>query len=224
MTELVISHFSGLSPLVDVANIVFLLAFSVRDVLKLRILSVVATVIILPYYYLQPQPLWPPIFWGVALTIINAVQMVFLYLERRPVVLGDREASLHRLAFGSIDRRDFVRLMGFARWTDCEAGDTILAAGSQNYDAIVLVSGPVEAVLDGRSMMAFRPGQLIGNAYSGLAIPTDVVARGPATLVRWDREQLQEFADRRPDLRAQLLEIRGVDLAAKLRDSVRLQF
>jgi hypothetical protein len=41
----------GLSGLANLANFAVLLAFSVRDVLKLRILSLVADVVILPYYY-----------------------------------------------------------------------------------------------------------------------------------------------------------------------------
>jgi hypothetical protein len=54
----------GLNGLVTLSNLVFLLAFSVRDVLKLRILSVTSYGLILPYYFFQPEPLWPPIFWG----------------------------------------------------------------------------------------------------------------------------------------------------------------
>jgi hypothetical protein len=61
----------GLNGLVNLANFAFLVAFSVRDVLKLRILSLAADVIVLPYYYFQHIPLWPPIFWGVAFIIVN---------------------------------------------------------------------------------------------------------------------------------------------------------
>jgi hypothetical protein len=37
-------------------------AFSVRDVLKLRILAIVGEGLTLPYYYFQHEKLWPPIF------------------------------------------------------------------------------------------------------------------------------------------------------------------
>jgi hypothetical protein len=97
----------GLNGLVNLANFAFLLAVSVRGVLKLRILSLAADVVVLPYYYFQDRPLWPPIFWGLAFIFVNGVRIVTLILERRPVILSDKEAELHRVAFGSVDKREF---------------------------------------------------------------------------------------------------------------------
>jgi hypothetical protein len=58
----------GLNGLVNLSIFAFLLGFSVRDFLKLRILLLASDVVLLPYYYFQHEPLWPPIFWGVALS------------------------------------------------------------------------------------------------------------------------------------------------------------
>jgi hypothetical protein len=182
----------GLNGMVNLSNFAFLLAFSVRDVLKLRILSLASDVIILPYYYFQHESLWPPIFWGVAFIIVNGVRIVTLTLERRPVVLSDKEDELHRVAFGSIDKRDFLKMASLARWIDFSPGEVILKKGQQISHAIVLISGQTEAVLNGKTILAYRPGQLIVNAYSGLANPVDVVARGPARLATWDLEHMRE--------------------------------
>jgi CRP-like cAMP-binding protein len=159
-------------------------------------------------------------FLGVAFIIVNGIRIVILVLERRPVVLSDKEEELYRLAFRSVDKRDFLRLVSLARWVKCSAGDIVVAKGQQITEAIVLISGEIEAVLNGKTILAFRPGQLIGdvNAYSGLASPTDVVARGPARLAKWDLEHLREFTESRPELRATLLQIESADLAAKLRE------
>ena len=56
------------------------------------------------------------------------------------------------------------------------------------------------------------------SAYSGLDSPVDVVARGPGTLAKWDLRHMREFTASRPELRASLLRIVSMDLAAKLRD------
>ena len=222
MGDFLTNQIIGLNGLVNLSNLVFLLAFSVRDVLKLRVLSVASYCVILPYYYFQPEPLWPPIVWGAAFIVVNGVRIVILALERRPVVLSDKEEELYRLVFSSVDKRDFLRLVSLARWVDCSAGEVILAKGQHIADAIVLISGEIEAVLDGKTILAFRPGQLIGDvdAYSGLANPADVVARGRTRLVKWDLVHLGEFTDTRPELRAKLLQIESADLAAKLRELV----
>ena len=207
----------GISGLINLSNIVFLVAFSVRDVLKLRILAIVGEGLTLPYYYFQNEKLWPPIFWGAAFMIVNAIRVTAIAWERRPVVLSDKEERLYRAAFSSIDKREFLKLVSLARWIDCSPGQVILKKGQHISEA---VAGDVEAILSGNSRMALRPGQLIGDvsAYSGLASPADVVARGPGILAKWDLQHVREFTANRPELRANLLRIVSMDLAAKLRD------
>jgi hypothetical protein len=215
MYEFVADQVLGISGLINLSNIVFLVAFSVRDVLWLRILAIVGEGLTLPYYYFQNEKLWPPIVWGAAFMLVNAVRVVATALERRPVVLSDKEERLHRVAFSSIDKREFLKLVSLARWVDCSPGEIILEKGQHISEAIVVIAGDLEAILGDNSRMALRPGQ---SAYSGLASPADVVARGPGILAKWDLQHVREFTASRPELRANLLRIVSMDLAAKLRD------
>ena len=89
MYEFVVDQSLGINGLINLSNIVFLVAFSTRDVLKLRILAIVGEGLTLPYYYFQGEKLWPPIFWGVAFMIVNAIRIMAIALERRPVVLSN---------------------------------------------------------------------------------------------------------------------------------------
>ena len=150
--------------------------------------------------------------------IVNAIRIVAIALERRPVVLSDKEEQLYRVAFSSIDKREFLRLASLARWVDCSPGEFILKKGQQTSEAVVVIA--LEAVLSGNSRLAIRAGQLVGDvsAYSGLASPADVVARGPGTLAKWDLRHVREFTASRPELRANLLRIVSMDLTAKLCD------
>src|ERR1700759_4099311 len=184
--DFMVDQVLGINDLVNFSNIVFLVAYSVRDVLKLRILAIIGEALTLPYYYFQDEKLWPPIFWGGAFIIVNAVRIVSMALERRPVVLTDKEEQLYRVAFSSIDKREFLRLVTLVRWVDCSPGEVILEKGQQIADAIVFISGDLEAILSSKTRMAIRPGQLIGDvsAYSGLVSPVDVVARGAGTLAK----------------------------------------
>ena len=220
MYEFVADQVFGLNGLINFSNIVFIAAYSVRSVLWLRILAVVGEGLTLPYYYYQDEKLWPPIYWGVAFMIINAVRIVGIALERRPVVLSGKEEELYRVAFTSIDKREFLRLVNLAQWLDCSPGEVILRKGQQESDAVVLVSGEVEAVLGNKTRMALHPGQLIGDVsvYSGLGSPVDVVARSPAVLAKWDLQHLREFTASRPELRSDFLRIVSADLAGKMHE------
>ena len=222
LKDLLTHRLIGLNDLVNLSNFVLLLAFSVRDGLKLRLLSLASDVMILPYYYFQHEPLWPSIFWGVAFIMINGVRIVTLALERRPVILSDKEQELYRVAFSSIDKRDFLKIASLARWVDFSPGEVIVKMGQRISEAIVLIAGDIEAVVRGRTTFVYRPGQLIGNvsAYSGLVSPVDVVARGHARFATWDMEHIREFTESRPELRAKLLHIMTADLAAKLHENL----
>ena len=220
MYELIANQVLGIDGWVNVSNIVFLVAFSTRDVLALRILAFVGEGLILPYYYLQTETLWPPILWSLAFMVVNAVRIVATVLERRPVILSEKEEQLYRIAFSSVDKREFLKLASLARWVACSPGEVIVEKGQPVSDAIVLISGEMEAIVSSKSRMALRPGQLIGDAgaYSGLASPVDVVARSYGTRAKWDLGRLAEFTASRPVLRAKLSNIVSADLAAKLRD------
>lgn len=220
MYELVASQIFGIDGLVNLSNIVFLVAFSSRDALKLRILSFLGEAIILPYYYLQQEPLWAPLFWSVAFMAVNGIRIVTTVLERRPVVLSAKEEQLYRMAFSSIEKKEFLTLVNLGRWIDCLPGEVIFKKGASISEVNVLISGEIEAILTNETRVRFRPGQLIGDVsvYSGLASPVDIVSRGHGTVVRWDLQPLLAFLARRPALRAKLLTLVSADLAAKLRE------
>src|SRR4249920_2971288 len=129
MYEFIASQVVGINGLINLSNAVFLVAFSVRDVLKLRILAIVGEGLTLPYFYFQNEKLWPPIVWGAAFMTVNAIRVVAIALERRPVVLSDKEERLYRVAFSSIDKRELLRFASLARWVDCSPGEVILKKG-----------------------------------------------------------------------------------------------
>ena len=218
MTDFLMSQLFGLNGLVNLSNLVFLVAFSVHDVLRLRILSVFSYVVILPYYYFQQQTLWPPIFWGAAFILVNGVRITALLLERRPVVLNAREAELYKLVFSSIDQREFLKLASLGWWIEWPPGQVLINKGQMITQAMIMVTGEIDAHLGDGNKVALHPGQLIGTeiAFSGLPSPADVVVVSPARVISWNLDLLRKFLEPRPELRSKLLEITSRDLASKL--------
>lgn len=81
----------------DAANILFLCGFLFRDILLLRTLSTTGYLTVLPYYYLQPEPLWTPIVWTLLFIAINAYHIRRLLRDRRPLGLEGEELALYEL-------------------------------------------------------------------------------------------------------------------------------
>jgi Popeye protein conserved region len=97
--------------LVHLSNVLLLVAYSVRDMLWLRWFAVAAAVINIPYYLVQADILWPPVFWAVVFTVINLFQIARIYWERRPVVLSADEQKLYDMGFRELRPREFVSLL-----------------------------------------------------------------------------------------------------------------
>src|SRR5688572_11485323 len=57
--EVIVSSFNP-NYFIHAANILLLVAYSVRDILWLRVFAVASSVIALPYFVLQPTPQWAP--------------------------------------------------------------------------------------------------------------------------------------------------------------------
>src|SRR5215469_1727300 len=218
MADFITRQLFGLNGLVNLSNLVFLLAFSVHDVLKLRILSVCSYFVILPYYYFQQPPLWPPLFWGVAFILVNGMRIAVILFERRPVVLNPSEAALYNLVFSSIDKREFLKFASLGHWMECPPGKILISKGQMTTLAMIPVAGEIEAYLCGGSKVALHPGQLIGTeiTFSGLPSPADIVVASQARIVWWEVDLLRKFLEPRPELRSKVLEITSRDLASKL--------
>ena len=85
---------------IHAANILLLVAYSVRDILWLRLFAVGASVVSIPYFLLQPTRLWAPLGWTVVFAGINLLQSWRLFMERQPVKLTAEEEEVRRLVCG----------------------------------------------------------------------------------------------------------------------------
>jgi hypothetical protein len=68
--------------LVYAANILYLLSYLVRDILHLRMLTIVAACCLVTYLYNQAEPLMTVVCWNVFFVGLNALQLVRILRER----------------------------------------------------------------------------------------------------------------------------------------------
>jgi hypothetical protein len=206
--------------LINIANLLILVAFAVRDVLLLRFLFLAGSVFAIGYYYLQSPPLWVAIAWTVLYCAIHAFWIVRIAMERRPVTLTPDEETLHRLGFRSLDRRKFARLAGFGRWQDAGKGQELAKEGEQVKEILALVSGKIAARTKGQTLGELGPGDLMGTAGAILnnTYECDFVVETPCRYIAWQIAEVQKFLDKDPDLRAQIRTIVNEDLATKIHE------
>jgi CRP-like cAMP-binding protein len=205
--------------LVHLANLVYLLAYLVKDILWLRVTTCVAGLVLLASFLVQAQPPWSAVAWNLVFFAINVVQIQILVRERRPVRLRTDEQRLYQLVFRSLRPREFLRLLAVGGFAEHTEGEVLIEAGQGPGRIMVIVDGEAEVRHDGRSVAALGPGRFVGEmSYLTGELPgAEVRARASLRVAAWPVEGLRRFLDEHPDLRAAWQLVIGHDLVRKLR-------
>jgi hypothetical protein len=202
-----------------VANLLYLGSYLVREILWLRVLAVTAACLLLPYYYLQPTPLWAAISWNVVFVTINMGWITRLLYERRPVHLSEDEQSLYRLAFRTLTPREMIRLVSGGRWEDVEPGSCLVEHDRELGRLSIIVRGRAEAMLDGTQVAELGAGRFVGELalVAGQAAPLSVVVVEPTRIFSWPRDVFQQVLKETPDLDLALQASLGEEILSLLK-------
>ena len=203
---------------IHAANILLLIAYSVRDVLWLRLFAVAASLIAIPYYVLQPTMLWPPLAWSVVFAAINLFQSWLLFIERRPVKLTAEEEEIRRLAFQELPPRKVLQILSIGSWVTTQVDEPLLERGKlPNYISLI-IRGKVRVTKDGRVIGDMIPGDVVGSALILTGIPSsvDAVTVEPVRAMRWETGTLQKYLSANPEIRDAMQQHLTRDLAGKI--------
>jgi len=203
---------------IHAANILLLAAYSVRDILWLRLFAVASSTIAMPYFLFQPTPLWAAFGWSVVFTLINVYQCWRLSRERRPVQLSAEEDEVRRLVFPDLPPREVLRVINLGFWANLAIGERLIERG-KSVDAIsLIVRGRVQMTMEGRVLGEIARGGIVGSslALSGATAEVDAVTVEPARTLRWDVPTLNRYLDSKPETRNVFQRHLARDLAGKI--------
>jgi hypothetical protein len=204
--------------LLHAANVLYLLSYLVKDILWLRLLTVVAGLMLMTWAFFQPTPLWVSLAWNSVFLLINVYQSWMLILERRPVKLSERDLRLYQLVFRALTPREYLKLLALGRWEDAKA-DARLVERAQGLDRLMVIASGRAAVRVGERSFELGEGRFIGEMsfITGEAPTADVFAVDAVRYVSWPKKELTKFLADHPTLRAAWQAVLGADLVNKLR-------
>lgn len=206
--------------LIHAANVLYLVSYLLRDILWLRIVTVIAIITLMPYFYVKA--LYPPIAWNAVFLVINGVQIQRIFAERRPVQLDADQQRIYDLVFSRLTPREFLKLMGMARWLDAEEREVLLEQGTVPESLMLVCDGEVQVEREGsegKPLALLGPGKFIGEMgfLTGTEASASVAAASDTRYLSWPRATLEAFLEKNPALRAPLQAVIGNDLVSKLR-------
>jgi Popeye protein conserved region len=203
---------------IHAANVLLLVAYSVRDILWLRLFAVGASFVSIPYFLLQPTKLWAPLSWSVVFAAINLFQSWRLFIERRPVKLTPDEEEIRRLVFRDLPPRKVLQVLSIGSWTTLEVGQRLIEQGKLPETVSLIVRGKVRVTRDGRVLGDLIAGDFVGSALilSGIPAEVDAVAVEPGRAMRWEVGALERYLTANPEARTVMLQHVAGDLAEKV--------
>ncbi|MBO0696569.1 MAG: cyclic nucleotide-binding domain-containing protein [Verrucomicrobia bacterium] len=203
---------------IHAANILLVVAYSVRDILWLRLFAVAASLITIPYFVLQPTMLWAPLCWSVVFAAINSVQSWRLIMERRPVKLTPDEEEIRRLAFRDLPPRKVLQVLSIGSWTTFGVGERLIESGKLPDAVSLIIRGKVRITRDGRVLSELVAGDFVGSALilSGISAEVDATTVEPGRAMRWKVEALERYLAANPETRTIMLKEVTRDLAGKM--------
>lgn len=203
---------------IHVANVLLLVAYSVRDILWLRVFAVAASLITIPYFLLQPAPLWAALSWSVVFAAINLYQSWRLIIERRPVKLTPEEEEVRRMVFGDLPPKKVLQVLSIGSWTSAEAGERLIERGKSAEAVLLIVRGRVRLARDERVLGELGAGEIVGSALLLTGAPADIeaVVVEPVRAMRWEIGTLERYLAANPETRIVMQRHLARELAGKL--------
>ncbi|MET1413172.1 cyclic nucleotide-binding domain-containing protein [Roseibium sp. HPY-6] len=209
---------NGLDVLVNAANVIYLCSYSVRDIFRLRILTVLGISLLMPYYYFQPSPLWAPIGWNTFFLCINLYWITILLAERRPAPLTAEERRLYAIALQNLSERDAFKFLRKGQRKSVPAGTVLVMQGASVEELSLIVAGEVVVEQDGERVDGLREGNFVGaiallSQRNDFTAPVTVRALAPTTLLTWSFAELTSEFSRNSALQVAIQASLGMEVS-----------
>lgn len=204
--------------LINIANILYLFSYLVRDILWLRVLTVIAASFLIPYFYFRPEPLMVAIYWNLLFTSLNIFWVVRLLIERRPVHLSGNDLRLYQLVFRCLTPREMLQLLKLGRWEKADPQDCFVSQGDKLDRLMVICAGKACVVKDGKRVEELRDGQFIGGIpfITEKTAPAHIIALEETHYMSWPKVKLKDFLKDKAELHTALQLTLGFDLTQRL--------
>jgi len=194
----------------DIATIVGHLAFGliafsylVKDIMYLRILSIVASLFGMFFNYTVPvEPMWLPIGWNGLFVLVNLYHISVLLYEKRPINMDDKNTELYETLFKELTPVEYLKISKAAQWQHYEPGDVVIRQLHLVPDLILIYNGTIDVKVDNNKVAELRDGQFVGEMSfltEKSATATCVVKHATECLV-WKQKEFKDLLKRNPSL------------------------
>ncbi len=182
-----------------------LIAFSflVKDILWLRLVSILASAFGMAYnYFIPANPMWIAIGWNGIFIGLNLYHIAVLVYEKRPIKMAPKDKELYQTLFKDMTPVEYLKISKIASWKKFTAGDVIIRQEHMVTDLILIYNGTVDVMVSDKKVAELRDGQFVGEMSfltEKSATATCVVKHDTECLV-WKQPEFKDLLKRNPSL------------------------
>jgi len=182
-----------------------LIAFSflVKDILYLRLVSILASLFSVFYNWVIPvEPMWIPIGWNFVFVALNLYHVAIIIYEKRPVHMSAKEKELYETMFRSLTPVEFLKITKVASWKQFKSPLPIITQGKPVNDLILIYNGSVDVMVNGNKVAELKDGQFVGEMSFLTEKPATATCRvnHVTECLVWPQHDFKDLLKRNPSL------------------------
>jgi len=182
-----------------------LIAFSflVKDILWLRVVSILASLFSVLYnFYIPAEPMWLAINWNIVFVLVNLYHIAVIIYEKRPIKMAPKDKELYETLFRDLSPVEYLKISKVAQWKVFKSGETIIRQTHLVPDLILIYNGTVDVAVNGAKVAELKDGQFVGEMSfltEKSATATCIVKHDAECLV-WKQKEFKDLLKRNPSL------------------------
>ena len=182
-----------------------LIAFSflVKDILWLRVVSILASLFSIFYNYVIPlEPMWIAVGWNIVFVMVNLYHIGVIIYEKRPVQMNPNDKELYETLFEDLSPVEYLKISKVSQWKKFKSGEIIITQDSLVKDLILIYNGTVDVVVDKKKVAELKDGQFVGEMSFLTEKPATAtcVVRHDCECLVWKQPEFKDLLKRNPSL------------------------
>ena len=182
-----------------------LIAFSflVKDILWLRVVSILASLFSELYNYIIPvEPMWLAINWNIVFVLVNLYHIAVIIYEKRPIKMAPKDKELYETLFKDLSPVEYLKISKVARWEKYKSGEKIIVQGTPVLDLILIYNGTVDVVVGKKKVAELKDGQFVGEMsfLTEKSATATCIVKHDTECLMWKQPEFKELLKRNPSL------------------------
>jgi hypothetical protein len=194
-------------------------SFMIRDILWLRAVSILGSLLAIVFNYLVPGgPIWLVIGWSIVFILLNLYNILLLLRQRRGVTFTAQEQEMYGTVFQGFSPVEFMKLLRIGQWREVAEDQVLIEEGQKVEEILFIYNGQAEVLSGGKKINLLKDGAFIGEMELSKGKPAvaTVKTSTPARIMAWSAEEIRKLLFRNPSMNSTMQSIFNTDLMEKL--------